>query len=172
MNEKYEAIEKEIEELKMKKDSVKGTDTEVYSRIVGYYRSVKNWNLGKKEEYKNRQVFTKLSGRDAQAENAEAPEIQAVPASEAKTPGKISTYLYFYRTTCPNCPAMKEVLNNLSFKGEDLNVDMERGIQEASRLSVFACPTVIFTDKDGIEVFRTSKPSDVANLFNLNEASA
>ncbi len=35
-----------------------GEETEVYSRIVGYYRPVKNWNLGKKEEYKERATFT------------------------------------------------------------------------------------------------------------------
>lgn len=31
--------------------------TEVYSRIVGYYRPVKNWNDGKKSEYKDRKEF-------------------------------------------------------------------------------------------------------------------
>jgi len=31
-----------------------GKETEVYSRIVGYYRPVKNWNAGKKTEYNNR----------------------------------------------------------------------------------------------------------------------
>lgn len=30
---------------------------EVYSRIVGYLRPVQNWNLGKKEEFKDRKVF-------------------------------------------------------------------------------------------------------------------
>lgn len=33
------------------------TETEVYSRIVGYYRPVQNWNKGKKAEYALRQVF-------------------------------------------------------------------------------------------------------------------
>ncbi len=28
--------------------------TEVYSRIVGYYRPVQNWNEGKKQEFKER----------------------------------------------------------------------------------------------------------------------
>lgn len=28
--------------------------TEVYSRVVGYYRPVSQWNRGKKEEYKDR----------------------------------------------------------------------------------------------------------------------
>jgi len=31
--------------------------TEVYSRIVGYYRPVQNWNLGKKSEYRDRTTF-------------------------------------------------------------------------------------------------------------------
>lgn len=30
---------------------------EVYSRIVGYFRPVKMWNVGKKEEYDDRVVF-------------------------------------------------------------------------------------------------------------------
>jgi anaerobic ribonucleoside-triphosphate reductase len=34
-----------------------GKDTEVYSRIVGYMRPVNQWNDGKKEEFKDRQLF-------------------------------------------------------------------------------------------------------------------
>jgi ribonucleoside-triphosphate reductase len=34
-----------------------GKETEVYSRIVGYYRPIKQWNNGKKEEYKHREEF-------------------------------------------------------------------------------------------------------------------
>lgn len=29
-------------------------ECEVYSRIVGYLRPVKNWNIGKKEEFRER----------------------------------------------------------------------------------------------------------------------
>jgi ribonucleoside-triphosphate reductase len=35
-----------------------GAETEVYTRIVGYYRPVSRWNDGKKAEYKDRRVFT------------------------------------------------------------------------------------------------------------------
>jgi ribonucleoside-triphosphate reductase len=35
-----------------------GDDTEVYSRIVGYYRPVQNWNAGKVEEFKDRLEFS------------------------------------------------------------------------------------------------------------------
>jgi len=34
-----------------------GNDTEVYSRIVGYYRPVGNWNNGKREEFDHRVAF-------------------------------------------------------------------------------------------------------------------
>jgi anaerobic ribonucleoside-triphosphate reductase len=30
---------------------------EVYSRVVGYYRPVKEWNVGKREEFKERKDF-------------------------------------------------------------------------------------------------------------------
>ena len=35
-----------------------GEETEVYSRIVGYYRPVQNWNAGKVEEFKDRLEFS------------------------------------------------------------------------------------------------------------------
>ena len=35
-----------------------GESTEVYSRITGYYRPVQNWNSGKVQEFKDRQVYS------------------------------------------------------------------------------------------------------------------
>ncbi|MFO7718131.1 MAG: ribonucleoside triphosphate reductase [Thermodesulfobacteriota bacterium] len=35
-----------------------GQDAEVYTRVVGYYRPVKMWNRGKREEYKQRSEYT------------------------------------------------------------------------------------------------------------------
>ena len=46
-----------IEELKAELAGVKGTECEVYSRIVGYFRPVKQWNNGKQEEYADRVTF-------------------------------------------------------------------------------------------------------------------
>ena len=34
-----------------------GAETEVYSRITGYYRPVKNWNDGKAQEFKERKEY-------------------------------------------------------------------------------------------------------------------
>jgi len=32
-------------------------EMEVYSRVCGYHRPVKNWNKGKKEEFKDRREY-------------------------------------------------------------------------------------------------------------------
>ncbi|HDQ13790.1 MAG TPA: ribonucleoside triphosphate reductase [Sediminispirochaeta sp.] len=40
-----------------------GREAEVYTRIVGYYRSVRNWNKGKKEEYGQRKLYEPASSR-------------------------------------------------------------------------------------------------------------
>ena len=34
-----------------------GNQCEVYSRVVGYFRPVKQWNKGKQQEFKDRKVF-------------------------------------------------------------------------------------------------------------------
>ena len=34
-----------------------GAKTEVYSRVVGFYRPVKQWNDGKQEEFNDRLVY-------------------------------------------------------------------------------------------------------------------
>jgi hypothetical protein len=52
-----------------------GMRTEVYSRVVGYHRPVKNWNKGKQEEFKGRREFV-VNGRPERVQE------QAVPAAE------------------------------------------------------------------------------------------
>jgi ribonucleoside-triphosphate reductase len=37
-----------------------GKKCEVYSRIVGYFRPVQNWNAGKKEEFKDRLEYEEI----------------------------------------------------------------------------------------------------------------
>jgi len=46
-----------LAEKKRQLASLEATKVEVYSRIVGYYRCVKNWNKGKTEEYTERSSF-------------------------------------------------------------------------------------------------------------------
>jgi hypothetical protein len=37
---------------------MKKVPCEVYSRVVGYFRPVQNWNLGKREEFDDRKPFS------------------------------------------------------------------------------------------------------------------
>ena len=43
--------------MKKKKKEKTVVPCEVYSRVVGYYRPVQSWNLGKQEEFKHRKEF-------------------------------------------------------------------------------------------------------------------
>jgi glutaredoxin len=168
MEKRAHEIELEISRLKEELSNVEGSTTEVYSRIVGYYRSVKNWNLGKKEEYKSRIPFTKM---DKDAEIL-VEEISPLTDKVIVNTKEINSYNFYYRNSCPNCPDMKDVLKQLSIEGEDINVDMERGLDAASENLVFSAPTVIFRSANGDEVFRTGHPSDVRGLFKLESVSA
>jgi len=46
-----------METKQKKKDEPCQNKTEVYSRVVGFYRPVEQWNDGKKEEFGERQTF-------------------------------------------------------------------------------------------------------------------
>ncbi len=48
---------KEVKTASKKKIKVKVVPTEIYSRVVGYYRPVQNWNKGKAEEFKHRAII-------------------------------------------------------------------------------------------------------------------
>lgn len=50
-------VNRDIEKVRLALVNVKGSETEVYARIVGYYRSVRNWNKGKREEFGQRVMF-------------------------------------------------------------------------------------------------------------------
>ena len=39
-----------------------GKPCEIYSRITGYYRPLKYWNIGKQEEFRERRTFDVQGG--------------------------------------------------------------------------------------------------------------
>ena len=45
------------EEYRKKYPNRCGKECEVYSRVVGYLRPVKQWNKGKQQEFKDRKVY-------------------------------------------------------------------------------------------------------------------
>ncbi len=71
-----------------------GSETEVYSRITGYYRPVKHWNDGKAQEFKDRRVYdlgvSAGAGRKDAAWTASA-SATPTPAAERRRRGGIGS---------------------------------------------------------------------------------
>jgi ribonucleoside-triphosphate reductase len=164
-------LTEQIEALKIKRDNVKGTETEKYARIVGYYRAVKNWNIGKKEEWKARVSYNKLkfdTKKHGNVDYSEKPSDINVPSSWGN---KVHKYIFFYRTTCPNCPPVKAIMYKLRLAGKAINVDSNDGFIKAQQFDVMTAPTVVFLDKDGGEIYRTSIIKDLKTFIEDKELS-
>ena len=114
-----------------------GKKTEVYSRITGYYRPVQNWNDGKSQEYQDRktyQVGTASLSQPAQAaETPVAPEPQAAQTATG--------YSLFVTATCPNCRAVKPLLQKAGIAYEEK--DAAKYSEEAKALGLRQAPTLV-----------------------------
>ncbi len=139
-------------------EQILGTRTEVYSRIVGYYRSVKNWNAGKKAEYKERRVFNPDSKpseratcnspvqRDCKAES-DSPEHYKSGAHHDGHYDDASRVLLFARKNCPNCsPVRRALASNADF--EEIDADSIEGMAQATKFEIFSTPTVLVLDEN------------------------
>lgn len=151
-------IEAKIVELRAELDCVRGTPTEVYTRIVGYYRSVKNWNAGKREEYGFRKLFLVP---EKEKISASAPVENTAGHPESSYPASPRDYIIFSRETCPNCPPVLEMVGGLQLNGVHHDVDTEEGLSAARKYGVMASPTVIFFDHDSKELFRAHSVKDL-----------
>ena len=125
-----------------------GKETEVYSRITGYYRPVKNWNVGKSQEFKDRLVYnvatSQLKGtvKEAPAQVVcEAPAPVETPAPAVPAGGKI---LLFSRVTCPNCRVAEQLLNKAGVAFEKLIADEH--VELCKQYGVKGAPTLVITD--------------------------
>ena len=160
-----EAIDREIAECKEELTNVKGRETEVYTRIVGYYRAVKNWNKGKKSEFKQRVCFEPDFTDTSKAEAAQA----AAASVSADAP---ASFIYFTKKTCPNCPAVKEFVEKLDIKHTNYVVDTAEGLEKAREYNVFAVPTVIFFGADGKELSRAYNVKEIKAKLEAPVAQA
>ena len=165
-----EQIEQEIAETKAALNDVHGTETEVYARIVGYYRAVKHWNKGKRDEFDQRKLFSLEETKDFDLtianikNNVEKKE--EVKTVEVIADSNSVTYELYTRQTCPNCPPVKDFMSNLEMPGRSIDVDTEEGLAEAAQKGIFASPTVIFYNKEGIETARCHNVEELEAVFN------
>ncbi len=119
-----------------------GQETEVYSRITGYYRPVKNWNDGKAKEYKMRKVYD-LNHSCMHKEHKECKD----------------EILLFGTKTCPNCKVAKTLLDKAKVKYR--YVDAEEDVNLTKELMVKQAPTLVII-KDGVK-------ENINNLSNIKK---
>ena len=118
-----------------------GQEAEVYSRITGYYRPVKNWNAGKTQEYKNRISYDVANSALKKGEKAVVKIVAAVEKKRDEQPA--GTYL-FTTKTCPNCKIAKEFIKDMEYQA----VDAEENPELAQEFGVMQAPTLVVV-KDG-----------------------
>lgn len=152
-------VEEEIAAVKAELADVHGTATEVYARIVGYYRAVRNWNKGKRDEFNNRKLFVYdediSESRPMNAQVLNHTEETVVSQKSKDTVAADSVrYEFFMRKTCPNCPPVKNYMSGVLYEGRIIDVDTDDGLREAASKGVFSAPTVIFYDANNNEIGR------------------
>lgn len=169
-----EEIDREIAETKKALADVHGTETEVYARIVGYYRAVRNWNNGKRDEYNLRKMFVYTGTEYSEKENTNETELSSkekISAVQQENAGHLNAdhFEFFMRKTCPNCPPVKNYIESVSMEGFSIDVDTEEGLKQAAEKGVFSAPTVIFYDAKGNETGRAHNVEELDAILK-NEA--
>ncbi|MDO4743065.1 MAG: ribonucleoside triphosphate reductase [bacterium] len=114
-----------------------GEETEVYSRITGYYRPVKNWNDGKSQEYKDRKTY-KI-------------EYGCCETKDDTSKTEVVNPILFTTTTCPNCKIAAGNLDRNGVAYEKINADDNP--EAAKRYQIVKAPTLITFGKDGYNKF-------------------
>ncbi|MBN1468199.1 MAG: ribonucleoside triphosphate reductase [Fusobacteriaceae bacterium] len=103
-------------------------ETEVYSRITGYYRPIKHWNDGKQSEYLMRKEYTKYSEDSEENKNSEI------------------IYKYLFTTeTCPKCPEAKNLLKdeeNITF------INASDNIEHALKYNIRSVPSLVIVNEE------------------------
>ena len=79
---KLKELDEQIAQVRSELENVHGTQTEVYARIVGYYRAVRNWNKGKADEFKKRKMF-ELNCDERPDVVSQRPKLSAESLSES-----------------------------------------------------------------------------------------
>lgn len=134
-----------------------GEEAEVYSRITGYYRPVKNWNDGKTQEFRERKVYDITNSHMRPRTQAAARE-----AAKASVDDRETKTLLFTTKTCPNCRVAANALEKAHIAYE--LVDAEANMELAEKYGVMQAPTLIVV-KDG----QVTKLANASNIKNYAE---
>ncbi|MGH4037652.1 MAG: anaerobic ribonucleoside-triphosphate reductase, partial [Sphaerochaeta sp.] len=118
-----------------------GKDAEVYSRITGYYRPVRNWNKGKEEEYKERKVYNFETSTLSKSERSMKTEVDGLKIADEK-----DRLMLFTTPSCPNCNIAKRFLDGAGMEYEVIDATVEKDL--ANKFGILTAPTLV-SIKDG-----------------------
>ncbi len=133
-----------------------GEETEVYSRITGYYRPVKNWNDGKSKEYQMRKEYDLGKSHLTHETKCECAD----DTCHCENTSDLKDGIYLFGTkTCPNCSMAKKLLekNKIAYT----LIDAEEEADLTKKLEVKQAPTLVVIKKDKVQT--------IANLSNIKK---
>ena len=127
-----------------------GKDTEVWSRITGYYRPVQNWNDGKVQEFKDRKEYnighSHFTGGIHRHEACcgDGTVAHGMQPEEVGTVSAAHTAQLFTRTTCPNCRVAEKMLDKAGYAYENLTA--EEHPELCREYGIKGAPTLVLSD--------------------------
>lgn len=147
-----------------------GKATEVYSRITGYYRPVRNWNDGKSSEFENRKTYEpeelfSVNKNLLEEAGVEMPRVGTQTLGRAnrveapKSNSDAEKVILVTTKTCPNCQAAKNYLNQAGIEYDVILADEADGAEIAVQYNVSAAPTLIVQSGEEAELY-----SNVSNI--------
>lgn len=140
-----------------------GRETEIYSRITGYYRPVKNWNEGKLQEFKNRKEYIPVTAWNHSSYLKKETEPQKEPIRTIHLDLGEEDGIYLFTTkTCPNCRLVKQYLSGFSYSV----IDAEEQTEQAMAYGIMQAPTLVV--KQNGEVLKYANVSDIRSFAEQN----
>lgn len=138
-------------------------NTEVYSRITGYYRPVQNWNDGKLQEYANRTEYNITTSKLKKTSKKEVVISEKNDNMVECSNNKV-TYL-FTTKTCSNCKIAKEYLKEELYT----TIDAEENHDMAVKYGVMQAPTLVVVE--GSEFKKYVNASNIKGYMDKNQLS-
>lgn len=136
-----------------------GKEAEVYSRITGYYRPIKNWNDGKVSEFNTRKTYTPLELRGQETPKDQIESTLSKETRVASTPimcnhTHVSRKILLTTSTCPNCRVAKNLLNEAGIVYDVIVADKDKaGMDLALKYNISKAPALIVEDGNNVDLY-------------------